>query len=272
MRYGLFLNLCIFCLSFTSLPAQYTETEEKIIVEVKQFGQFVKRFNYEEDFWGNPADSTFFKKITRETYVDLLFDKNDPRLDVNDTTYTEAYTNLKNEFINEIVEKEIRIKPFSENLYARLHCSFAYQNQVRNVQLTLKQEIENQGYKWVLYQAHSDIFPAIHKDSLHIAFIPPTNNELYFSRLKSVFRTTDVIANYTHKDYVYDGLSTLLYLMKKEEMVFKSVNDIQYHIFDIPGWLVTVREFKRNSYNSGWLISDLKKWNNSPETFYKQIN
>jgi hypothetical protein len=50
-------------------------------------------------------------------------------------------------------------------------------------------------------------------------------------------------------------------LVKDEALKFVSVNNLKFHIFQVPNWYFEVSYFNRNTYNSGWLISNLVRVN-----------
>jgi len=44
------------------------------LARIKQFNEFLDRFNYKTDFNGNPIDSAFKTKMPREKYINSLFE------------------------------------------------------------------------------------------------------------------------------------------------------------------------------------------------------
>jgi len=54
-------------------------------------------------------------------------------------------------------------------------------------------------------------------------------------------------------------LTLFLYEVKKGNLYFKYVKELKFHFFQIENWYFEISYFNRLTYNSGWLISDLKK-------------
>jgi hypothetical protein len=77
--------------------------------------------------------------------------------------------------------------------------------------------------------------------------------------MKRALEDTDYLQYYASKDYKPDNLTLFYYLINSGVIKFEYVEAITYHIIDIPGWLIKVKEFNRQEMNSGWLITDLSK-------------
>ena len=52
---------------------------------------------------------------------------------------------------------------------------------------------------------------------------------------------------------------------------FEYVEEVIYHIIDIPGWCIKVKDFNRNEMNSGWLICDVMKNNLELSDYLKNL-
>jgi hypothetical protein len=79
--------------------------------------------------------------------------------------------------------------------------------------------------------------------------------------LKRALEDVSYLQYYAAKDYQPDFLTLFFYLVNTGALKFEYVNEVIYHVVDIPGWSIKVREFNRNELNSGWLISDLSENN-----------
>jgi len=104
------------------LSGNITPTPKDLVLKVSQFGQFIKRFNYEEDFLGNKITPSFSKKICRNDYINFLFNKEDRRLDTASNKGSKEYYLLKDEFIKKVVEKNFKIDRISNSLYSVAIC------------------------------------------------------------------------------------------------------------------------------------------------------
>ena len=96
------------CDSQTIVNSQ-NPNEKIFLVRTKQFNEFIDRFNYKTNLNGNPVDSVFKSKMTREKIINSLFDLKDFRADLSGKNWSKNYTDLKTEFINEVLYKNILI-------------------------------------------------------------------------------------------------------------------------------------------------------------------
>lgn len=232
---------------------------KELILKVSQFGQFVKRFNYEEDFWGKPISSSFSKKVNRQDYIGFLFNKYDSRLDSKSSLYSKEYKVLKDEFIDYVVKNNFKINRASDSLYTIAECEVFYHKNPATIKLLLKQEFINKGMAWVISDVEDGLFYDADYDPGTISFIPPTSNEVNYIHLKSFFGKKDSLANYAYPGYKCNRLSIFFHLLHNGEIQYNFVKSITYVIFDIPGWIVQVREYNREDDNSGWLIENVSK-------------
>jgi len=49
--------------------------------------------------------------------------------------------------------------------------------------------------------------------------------------------------------------------MKTGNLNFVSVNNVKFHVFQVPNWYFEISYFNRNDMNSGWLISNMLRLN-----------
>jgi hypothetical protein len=245
--------------------------EKNMVLNVKQFNQFIKRFNYEEDFYGNPLTENFKKKINRSNYILLLFNIKDPKL------FDTVYVNQMGEFIQLVVNDSIKIDRLSDNNFAFAKCQINYKKDPETLFLVLNFEKVFRGYRWALFDAYCNFIPAQNKlidttpiDSPKLKFIPPTSNEVNFSHLRIVFEDINDLPYYTSNKNRGARLTALIDIIKLNDIKFNYVEKLKYYIFDIPGWVVEVSEFIRDDKNSGWLISNI--WKNNEKARNYMLN
>lgn len=249
-------------LSITSLYSQTNlNTQRNYQINVKQFNEFVDRFNYKTDFLGNPIDSVFKSKISRKEYIDILFNAGDSRINSKNKDYLE----LKNEFTNQVINKNLLIDKYSFKIIAEAKSNITYKNKSKEISVFLNQQIENNGVKWVILNVKADFLDVLKEDTVLLRFIPPTSNETNFISLSRVFDDKGFQQYYMYSNYKYDQISAFLFALNTGLVKFNYVNEIIYHIYDVDGWHIQIKEFNRNSENSGWLIHDLAKTNSEFE-------
>lgn len=242
--------------SIKTLPRHY-------LIKVKQFSEFIDRFNFQKDFMNNDIGPEFESVITRNDYILLLFNHEDKRLDpeVKDDTY-QIHADM---FIREICSDSIYIDRLSENIYAELTCLVNMNGKDEEINLLLRQEFDN-GLKWAIISVdhrfdNGDVnrqnkFDDADSDET-INYIPPYSNETNFIELKMLFNDHKNLDNLSSKDCVKENLNGFYNLIRNGLIKYHHVKSIKYHILDIPGWILVVTNFQRNTDNSGWLVSDL---------------
>lgn len=247
------------CLSQIKLKDDKSR-ENIFIVRIKQFNEFIDRFNYKTQINGDPIDSVFKSKIPREKMVNSLFDLKDPRIDPSNPEYSKTYTSEKAEFVKLVADKKLKIYKYSEKIVAEAKSRVFYKGIPNTVQIFLKQEIvDNDKVKWVIFDVKGSIFNFLKSDSIYIRFISPSSNETDFVNLRRALEDKDYLQYYASKDYKPDYLILFFYLVNSELIKFDYVEEVKYTITDIAGWNITVKEFNRTEMNSGWLISDISK-------------
>ena len=262
---GLLCNKNVFSQTLT------TSTGRNYYLNVKQFNEFVDRFNYKTDFLGNTIDSIFESKISREKYLELLFNNEDSRLVPGDDKYSDNYVKLKKEFIQEVVSDSYLIDKYSIEIIAEAKSLVTYKNSSREISVYLNQEIVNDGVKWVILSVNAEFLNILSQDTVLLRFIPPTSNETNFISLKRVFDDKNFQHYYLYNGFSYDPLSTFLFAVNTGLVKFQYVNEIVYHIFDVNGWQLKIKEFNRATENSGWLIDDISRMENSFEELLEEL-
>ena len=82
----------------------------------------------------------------------------------------------------------------------------------------------------------------------------------------------DYILNYKQKDYELDQTAAFYTLVNTGQLSVEYVRDLQFMFFQIPGWTFTIKEFDRQTKNSGWLITSFSKMEDEDkETYLKNI-
>jgi hypothetical protein len=260
------VSLIFFVIAFLSFSAQAQfaadQDESKLYAQSKQVNQFFRRFNGEEDEKGNryyPRDRQFRSEKLRKKYLATLFD-------ASNTGISSA---LKTEFAKYVLEKgEASILDFhGQGWVSEVHTTFTFNGKETPVILFMELEKDHLGYKWVINRVHAEIFqPYFVRDTTRVGrFIHPMSHELDFMNLRKAFAATDSISQFAVKRFVPDHLSVFLYEVKKGSLKYKTVNLVKFHFFQIEGWYFELAQFNRPGYNTGWLISNLVKLNNTTE-------
>ncbi|AZQ61785.1 hypothetical protein EI427_05910 [Flammeovirga pectinis] len=251
-------TLLIFCCGISLSQAQqtignYKGDESKLYAETKQFTQFIKRFNNEEDRNGQPYSTGSYKyreNNYRKKYLEILFDGEN----------TNISKQMKKNFIDEITDKKTPqyIEKHQGGYFAEVSTRFLYKGKNTDVTLYMQLEQDSLGYKWSISDVYSKQLQGLFENNNPKKnFLHPMSHEIDFMNLHRAFGDKDEIEDYAYKGHEIDYISILFYLLKTEDLKFVTVTNVRFHIFQIENWYFTVEKFERDSYNSGWLISSL---------------
>ncbi|HOI87337.1 MAG TPA: hypothetical protein PLV51_05710 [Lentimicrobium sp.] len=238
--------------SFNSLLGD----EGILYAQTKQVNQFFRRFNGEESTRGDrfyPGNDGYRDPGLRRKYLNVLFD-------MQNSSITDP---VKDAFILDVLNtaNPVFLDFHGGQWFAEVSTKFLYQGKDENVTLFMKLEKENLGHKWVISNVYFSHFQKMFSNSQETGshFLHPLSHELDFMNLVRVFREKDYVELYTEKEYLPDYLTLFLYEFKKGNLKYRTVTNVKFHFFQIPGWYFEVSDIKRPGGNSGWLISGLLK-------------
>ena len=234
----------------------FTADETVLYTMNKQVGQFVKRFNMEEDQYGKvlpESDKRYHDKALRENLLPGMFDKYNPR----------TAGKLKQFFIDDVTSEDsaVFLNFLDKNWYAEVSTTFIADGAEVNIILYLTLEKENLGSKWIIsnvwYSFFPSLFPTLDSTEQAKYFLHPMSHELDFMNLHKALDKPDRIQYYASQEYRPDFLTLFFYQIKTGKLKFKQIDDVKFHFFQIPDWYFELSYFNRNDTNSGWLISNL---------------
>ncbi len=229
--------------------------ETELYAMTKQMGQFMRRFNYEEDQFGNrlnPKDPKYRNNEMRRTSLPILFDQ-------------EKYgtqTELQRYFIEDVTKGDSTYMTFlGGKWYSEVSCTFKYNGKPVNVMLFLAVEKEGLGSKWVLtnvyFSEFNKLFPNGEMAEREKHFLHPMSHELDFMNIYKAFQNPEVIEYYASKEFQPDYLTLFFYEIKQGKLVFQQVDGVKFHVLQIKDWYFEVSWFNRSGLNSGWLMSNV---------------
>ena len=234
----------------------YAEDETILYAMNKQVGQFVHRFNMEEDNLGKlllPENKSYHNNNLRKELLPGMFDKSNPR----------TSGNLKKYFIDDVTNsnKPVYLNFLDNDWYAEVSATFTANGINKNIILFLTIEEENLGSKWVLsniyYRELYKLFPKIDTTEQKALFLHPQSHELDFMNLNKALENSQQVEYYASTNYQPDYLTLFFYLIKTSQLKFKQIDSVKFHFFQIENWYFELSYFNRNNTNSGWLISNL---------------
>jgi hypothetical protein len=252
------------CLLLAFLPASGQNLgsaigdEADLYAQTKQVNQFFRRFNNEEDRFGNryyPGDSLYRDPGFRKVYLDMLFDSQSPFVQ----------NSLKEEFVEQVNDPNhpVFLNFHDEKWFAELSMTFRHFKKRENLILFLQLEKENLGHKWVITNVYYDKFlrhfKKGDKEVIRDSFLHPMSHELDFMNIYKVFRDLTYTEYYASKTFKPDYRTLLFYELKMGNLEYESTGPLKFHFFHVDGWYFEVAYFNRPGPNSGWLISKLYK-------------
>ena len=229
--------------------------EANLYAMTKQMGQFIRRFNYEEDQFGykiNPKDPSYRNKAKRQQSLAILFDQQ---------TYGNQ-PDLQKFFIEDVTAGDSTFMTFlGGRWYSEVSATFKYKGKEANVIMILGVEQEGLGSKWVLnniyFSEFNKLFPTGEMAEKEKHFLHPMIHELDFMNIYKIFKEPEVIEYYASKSFEPDYLTLFFYEIKKGNLIFQNVETVKFHVFQIKDWYFEVSWFNRSGSNAGWLISNL---------------
>lgn len=228
--------------------------EREFYTMTKQMGQFMHRFNYEEDPTGKrlyPGDKDYRSASKRRESVPLLFDLENPR--TNGT--------LRDMFIEDITKKGQYMEFLGGNWFSEISAKFIWKGKEVDVSMIMSIEKEGLGSKWVLtnvfFSEFQKYFPQGELSEREKHFLHPQSHELDFMNIYKVFEDPQVVEYYASNEYTPDYLTLFFYEIKQGNLKFDHVESVKFHILQTDNWYFEVSWFNRSGYNSGWLISNL---------------
>ena len=229
--------------------------ETELYAMTKQMGQFMRRFNYEEDQFGeklNPKDPRYRSNEMRRKSLPILFDQQ---------KYG-TQTDLQRYFIEDVTKDDSTYMTFlGGRWYSEVSTTFRYNGKLVNVSLILAVEKEGLGSKWVLtnvyFSEFNKLFPNGEMAEREKHFLHPMSHELDFMNIYKAFQNPEVIEYYASKEFQPNYLTLFFYEIKQGKLVFQHVDSVKFHVFQIKDWYFEVSWFNSSGMTSGWLMSNV---------------
>ena len=229
--------------------------ETELYAMTKQMGQFMRRFNYEEDQFGeklNPKAPKYRNNEMRRKSLPILFDQQ---------KYG-TQTDLQRYFIEDVTKDDSTYMTFlGGRWYSEVSTTFRYNGKLVNISLILAVEKEGLGSKWVLtnvyFSEFNKLFPNGEMAEREKHFLHPMSHELDYMNIYKAFQNPEVSEYYALKAFQPKYQTLFFYEIKQGKLVFQHVDSVKFHVFQIKDWYFEVSWFNRSGMNSGWLMSNV---------------
>lgn len=222
---------------------------------VKLVSEFISRFNGEET---NPLiDNTAPDK--EKINLCQLFDI-DMILKDRTSHEKDAF-----ELIDSIMTNNVKLHYNDCDWFAKVTCVGTFKGKEINFKLYLTVEPRgNDMYKWVISGVEGKIFNLESSRISDKIMLLPNEHESNFMRLNSITEEKDdYITLYSSKYNPTNALSVFNTLVYYGYLNIEYVSNIEYCFLQVPGYIFTIKEFDRESSNTGWLITE---WNKISQT------
>lgn len=264
-RILLILLLALVGVISTTMYSQiFTEVidENELIFKVKSIDEFFQRFNYEVNYKG---ESVTFQNDTTTSSLEMKRKSLITLLDFETFLDKDRNTDsISTAFLKYVMDNEYKINYADTIWYAEAISSFKMNDKEYPITLYLQTEhVRDVIYKWVIRDVDSPLFSNL-TDSIsseHSIF-PGAHGTSFITLPETINLNARYIQSFFYKGYKPNLLSVFAYLVERGEVKMQKVTNVIYHI-NIGDYKVKVERFnKSNSYNNGWLISEITKNNN----------
>lgn len=214
---------------------------------VKLISEFMSRFNGDElNPYIDPSSAEVEKVNLCQLFDAEYILKNREQVE------KEAF-----QFIDSIQSHTVKLHYSDMNWFAKVSCVGTFKNKETN--FTLYLTVEQRGkdmYKWVIAGVEGRIFNLAPSRMSDKIMLLPNEHESNFMRLNSITdEKDDYISIYSSKYNPINTLSVFDALVYYGFLNIEYVSNIEYCFLQVPGYVFTIKEFDRESTNSGWLIS-----------------
>ncbi|MEM6265338.1 MAG: hypothetical protein AAGI38_22745 [Bacteroidota bacterium] len=266
---AVFLILILFV--FPQAFSQYyvsNEVEEMYVLEVKQFDEFVERFNFDEQ---TPAIQYLRDKhpkspLTREVFIRSLI-------------HSEAQNRLVNEFVEEVCNASLPhfISFYDFEWYAEVQCTFNYNGYPIETQVILQNEVlEDNSSRWIVVGIRENFVPpggrcdTLPPSENPLACLNPMSHATGFIGLRRAFRDKANLRNYFTTEEWNQSLTYFAHELFHKRLNLVSVGKITYHLLQLDNWIMVVNEYPTGTREAGLRISRLMKSTRKSKIRYKK--
>lgn len=256
------------------------EPVEKIAPEnlrkrVSTIESFIRRFNYDEDGLGNriavPKGEALSKSVIGERGLQIL-DLFDQKLLAN--THSRSLTD---DFLKDVNSetRQVRISLLDQQWFAEVQMDVLYKQKPAKATLILKlEEEQHKEFRWAICGVKAGFLDIEPKQKDKTKLIPPNSHGTDFIGIPQNLSDPKSIGHFTSRDALTDELSIFLYAVYNNEITFKQAKHVAYYFFQIDNWILRVEDINHNLINSGFMVAELIKANNTQKRAYalKQLN
>lgn len=262
MKYLLFICLLTIVLPMSGQSLPDKEFQNNAKYRVKLLDEFMARFNGEETHEMIAGEDSLKKDLN------LLYLMDSEMFAAN----RDSMQQLSNEFADSIHANRTKLFFDDGQWFAEVKVNCTYVNKPTQITLYLRpEEIKPFQHRWVIVGAQGKILALNPSQRNHGLDILPNNHEVGFMALPKIHLLgNDKVLNYSAADYRTDQLTAFYTMIYTGVLKMNSADEITYHFLEVPGFAFTVKRQVRKGFNSGWLISQIKKIDDTAKFTYYQ--
>ena len=249
--------------SKTSHTIKVRSPELWMVWQIKHISQFIERFDYQKLPDGSIFTDSTHQLYPRDQYLRGLFNQEDVRLTKGKIN---KYSVLVDEFIEQICQKDFILIGEHPALSAIAPCLVQMLDKTDTLFFSLKKYYHSDfGSYWqiegvklpLMLQKVKVVVP---KDTILRHYLEPNAHEVAFlPLLRSMLDDSSMQRLVTDSLQSPKELQILASILKEKKIVLTVMLPPTIFLEAPQGWEIQLNDFIRETDNSGWLISNLRK-------------
>ncbi|QCR21560.1 hypothetical protein [Pontibacter sp. SGAir0037] len=267
------LGVALFLITSPLFAQNYEKEFEALFAwEVKQIDEFIERFNNTDKTliqqYNRKQDPT--KELDREKLIKSLFNAEDRSWNFSEI----------NSFINKVNDNSqpIFLNFYDKDWYAKVDCAVSWKGKAEKATLILRIDRQANGAsKWMITGVQANFLstpasadfrmPASQDTTITLN---PVSHATDFMSLDQALKDKTNLGNYFAKPAQRNAmLSVFMNECLQNRLTISKVNHISYHFLQVDDWVFEIKQFNRQTRNSGWLISKLIKASPEEKELYR---
>lgn len=241
-------------------------SESWMVWQIKHISQFIERFDYQKLPDGSVFTDSIRQFFPREQYVRALFNQDDTRLTKGNVN---KYSTLIGDFLEQVCQKDSIIIGQQPALSAHVPCLVQMLDKTDTLFFSLKKYYRSdsasywqvEGVKLPLMLQKVKIVAS--KDITESHYLEPNAHEVSFlPLLRSMVDKGSILRTVPDSLRLQTALQILESVLKEKKIIITVMLPPTIFLEISHGWELQLNDFTRETDNSGWLISNLKRKNN----------
>lgn len=237
--------------------------ESWMVWQIKHVSQFIERFDYQKMPDGSAFTDSTRQLYPREHYVRGLFNQEDVRLTKGKVN---KYTVLVDEFVEQVCQKDSVVIGQKPALSAIAPCLVQMLDKTDTLYFSLKKYYRKDSASY--WQVEGVKLPSMlqkvkvvaSKDTIIRHYLEPNAHEVAFlPLLRSMVDNGSILRVVPDSLRSQPALQILETVLKEKKIVITVMLPPTIFLETPHGWEIQLNDFIRETDNSGWLITNLRK-------------